>query len=110
MRNWCLQSVDIDITAAISHRDSFLTAIPHTSRYFDVLHGYKRFCCIRYTASPNSAYYCKLYLYTQSNHVCDFITLNYTSMAHCVGIYQGTDAFYRDLTRISVSDIKSEWI
>ena len=24
---------------------------------------------------------------TQTNHVCDFITLNYTSMTRCVGIY-----------------------
>ena len=45
-----------------------------------------------------------------TNHVCDFITLNYTSTTHCVGIYQGAVAFYRDLTRITVSDIKSEWI
>ena len=75
-----------------------------------MLHGYKRFCCIRYTASTNSAYYCILYLYTQTNHVCDFITLNYTTMSHCVGIYWGTVAFYRHLTRITVSDIKPEWI
>ena len=78
--------------------------------YFEILHGYKRFCCIRYTASTNSAYYSILYLYTQTNHFCDFITLNYTSMTHCVGIYYGTVSFYRDLTRITVSDIKSEWI
>ena len=31
-------------------------------------------------------------------------------MTHCVGIYWGTVAFYRDLTRITVSDFKSEWI
>ena len=31
-------------------------------------------------------------------------------MTHCVGIYYGTVAFYRDLTRITVSDNKSEWI
>ena len=78
--------------------------------HFEVLHGYIRFCCIRYTPSPNSAYYSILYLYTQTNHVCDFITLNYNSMTHCVGIYYWTVAFYRDLTRITVSDIKSEWI
>ena len=78
--------------------------------YFEVLHGYKRFCCIRYTASTNSAYYSILYLYTQTMYVCDFITLNYTSMTHCVGIYYGTVAFYRDLARITVSVIKSEWI
>ena len=78
--------------------------------YFEVLQGYKRFCCIRYSASTNSAYYSILYLYTQTNHVCDFITLNYTSMTHCVGIQQGTVTFYRDLTRITVSDIKSDWI
>ena len=54
--------------------------------------------------------YVILYLYTQTNHVCDPITFNYTSMTHCVGIYKGTVAFYRDLTRITVSDIKSEWI
>ena len=78
--------------------------------YFDILHGYKRFCCIPFTASTNSAYYSLLYLYTQTNHVGDFITLNNTSMTRCVGIYQGTVAFHRDLTRITVSDIKSEWI
>ena len=78
--------------------------------YFEILHGYKRFCYIRNTASTNYAYYSILYLYTQTNHVCDFIKLNYTSMTHCVGIYYGTVAFYRDLTRITVSDIKSEWI
>ena len=78
--------------------------------YFKEFHGYKRYCCIRYTASTNSAYNSILYLYTQINHVCDFTTLNYTSMTHCVGIYQGTVAFYHDLTRITVSDIKSVWI
>ena len=78
--------------------------------YFEVIHGYKRFCCIRYTARTNYAYYSILYLYTQTNHVCELITLNYTSMTHCVGIHQGTVAFYGDLTRITVSDIKSEWI
>ena len=78
--------------------------------YFEVLHGYKRFCCFRYTASTNSAYYGILYLYTQTNHVCDIITLNNTSMTHCVGIYQGIVASYRELTRITVSDIKSERI
>ena len=49
-------------------------------------------------------------MYTQTKHVCDFITLNYTSMPHFVGIYQGTVVFYRDLTRITVSDIKYEFI
>ena len=44
-----------------------------------------------------------------NNHVCDFITLNYNAMTLCVGNYWGTFAFYRDLTRITVSDIKSEW-
>ena len=31
-------------------------------------------------------------------------------MTNCVRIYYGTVAFYRDLTRMTVSDIKSEWI
>ena len=34
----------------------------------------------------NSAYNSTLYLYTQANRVCDFITLNYTSKTHSVGI------------------------
>ena len=51
-----------------------------------------------------------IFVYTKTNHVCDFITLSYTSMTHSVGIYKGTVAFYRDLTRITVSDMKSEWI
>ena len=62
------------------------------------------------TTSTNSAYYSTLYLYTQTNYVCDLITLNYNTMTHCLGIYQGTVAFYSDQTRINVSDIKSEWI
>ena len=37
--------------------------------------------------STNSAYYSILYLNTQTNHVCDFIIINYTSMTHCEGIY-----------------------
>ena len=45
-----------------------------------------------------------------TNHVCDFITLKYTPMTHCVEIYQGPVAFYCDLTRITVNDIISEWI
>ena len=78
--------------------------------YFEVLHGYKLFCCIRQHASTNSAYYSILYVHTQTNHVCEFITLNCTLMTHCVGIYYGTVAIYRDLTRITVSDNKSECI
>ena len=78
--------------------------------HYDIFRSITRFCCIRYTASNNSTYYSILYFYTQTNHVCDFITLNYTSMTHCVGIYKGTVAVYRDITRITVSDIKSEWI
>ena len=31
-------------------------------------------------------------------------------MTNRVGIYLGTVAFYRDLTRMTVSDIKPEWI
>ena len=45
-------------------------------------------------------------MYKQTNHVCDFITLNYTSMTHCVGILWRTVAFYSDLTRITVSDTR----
>ena len=78
--------------------------------YFHVLDGYERFCSIRYTASTNSAYYSILPLQTHTNDVSHNITLNYTSMTNAVLIYQGTVAFYRELTRITVSDIKSEWI
>ena len=78
--------------------------------YFEVLHGYILFCCIRLTVGTNYTYYGILPSLTHSNHVGDYIALNYTSMTHCVGIYEGTVAFYRDLTRITVSDIKSEWI
>ena len=56
------------------------------------------------------ALYGVLYLQTRTNHVCDYITLNYTSMTHRVGNYQGAETFYRDLTRITVSDTKSQWI
>ena len=35
---------------------------------------------------------------THTTHVCDYITPNYTSMTHTVGIYNGTVSLYRDLT------------
>ena len=70
----------------IRKNDTGLTGTMHYDIFRSITH-YKRFGCIRYTASTNSAYYSILYLYTQTNHVCDFITLNYTSMTHCVGIY-----------------------
>ena len=36
---------------------------------------------------------------TLSNHVGDYIALNYTFMTHRVGNYQGAVVFYRDLTQ-----------
>ena len=105
-----LNGFDITLPAMVLEKMTQDKQVRCITIYFEVLHGYIRFCSIRYTASTNSAYYSILYLYTQTNQVCDFNTLNYTSMTHCVGIYNGTVAFYRDLTRITVSDIKSEWI
>ena len=104
-----LNGFDVTLPAIILEKMTQDKHVRCTTIYFGVLHGYKRFCCIRYTARTNSAYYSILHLYTQANHVFDFITLNYTSVTHWVGIYQGTAAFYRDLTRIAVSDIKSKW-
>ena len=77
--------------------------------YFEVLEGFNRFCCIRNTASTNSTYYGIITLQMHTNWVSDYITLSYTCMTHRVGIYEGT-VFYRDLTRITVSGNKSEWI
>ena len=105
-----LNGFDITLPAIILEKMTQDYQVRCITIYFEVLHGYKRFCCIRYTARTNSAYYSILYLYTQTNHDCDFITLNYNSMDHCVGIYKGTVAIYRDLTLITVSDIKPEWI
>ena len=105
-----LNGFDITLPAIILENVTQDKQVRCITIYFHVLHIYKRFCCIRYTASTNSAYFSILYMYTQTNLVSDFITLNYTSMTHCVGIYYGTVAFYRDLTRITASDIKSEWI
>ena len=81
-------------------------ALRHNSKYYTDTNGSAAFDTLESPVPHIRVYYiCK-----QTNHVYDFITLNYTSMTHCVGIYQGTVAFYRDLTRITVSDIKSEWI
>ena len=77
--------------------------------YFEILHGYKRFCCIPNTAGTNSTYYGMLPSQTHFNNVGDYIALNYTFMTLRVGIYQGAVVFYRDLTRKTVSDIRSEW-
>ena len=104
-----LNRFDITLPAIILEKMTQDKQVRCITIYFHVLHGFKRFCSIRYTASTNSAYYRILYMYTQTNHVCDFITRNYTSVTNCVGIYKGTVAFYRDLTRITISDIKSEW-
>ena len=82
-------------------------ALRYVSTYYTLTNGSAAFDTLQ-APIPHITVY--IYLYTQTNHVCDFITLNYTSMIHYVGIYQGTVAFYRDLTRITVSDIKSEWI
>ena len=105
-----LNGFDITLPAIILEKMTQDWQVLCTTVYFEVLHGYKRFCCIRYTASTNSAYYRILYLCTQTNHVCVFITLNYTSIFHCVWIYYVSVAFYRDLTRKTVSAIKPEWI
>ena len=81
--------------------------------HYDIFPGIIRLqtvLCIRYAASGNSTYYGILPLQTHSNHVCDCITLNYICMTNRVGIYQGAVVFYCDLTRITVSDIKFEWI
>ena len=82
-----LNGFDITLPAVILEKMTQDKQVRCITIYFEVLHGYKRFPSIRYTASTNSANYSILYLYTQTNHVCDFITLNYTSMTHCVEIY-----------------------
>ena len=47
-------------------------------------------------------------MFKHTNHVCDYITPNYTSMTHRIGIYKGTVALYPDQTRVSVSGSKTE--
>ena len=76
----------------------------HVSRY------YTRFCCIRHSAMMNSTYFRILTLSTDTKHVCGYITPNYNPMTHRVSIYQVTVAIYRNLTSITVTDIKSECI
>ena len=73
---------------------------------FQVKHYYTRFSCIRYTARMNSAYFRISTLSAHTKHVCDHKKPNNNSKTHRVEIYWGTDALYRDLTRITVSDIK----
>ena len=80
-------------------------ALRYISTYYTVTNGSAAFDILQAPIPHITVYY----IFIQTNHVCDFITLNNTSMTHCVGIYQGTVAFYRDLTRITVSDINSEW-
>ena len=50
------------------------------------------------------------------HNICRHILITFVTVLHLitamniwVGIYKGTVAFYRDLTRVTVSDIKSEW-
>ena len=105
-----LNCFDITLPAIILETMKQDCRIQWITIHFHVPHYYTRFCSIRYTARTNSAYYGILTLSTHANHVCDYITSNYTSMKHRIVIYLGTVSIYRDLTRISVSDIKSEYI
>ena len=88
------------------HRANMYDALRYISKYYKVTNGSAAFDTLQAPISHNRVYYtCIHKLIT-----FDFITINYTTMPHCVGIYYGTVAFYRDLTRIIVSDIKSKWI
>ena len=67
----------------IRKNDTGLTGTMH----YDIFRSITRLQTVLLHSNPartNSTYYSVLYLYTQTNHVCDFITLNYTSMNHCV--------------------------
>ena len=81
-------------------------ALRYISTYQAVTNGSAAFDILQAPIPHITVYY----ICIQTNHVCDFIKLNYTTMTHCVLIYQGTVAFSCELTRITVSDIKSEWI
>ena len=59
-------------------------ALRYISKYYTFKNGSAAFDTLQ---APIPHITIILYLYTQTNHVCDFITLNYTSMTHCVGIY-----------------------
>ena len=82
-------------------------ALRYISKYYTVTNGSAAFETLQAPIPHITEYYICIH---KLINVCDFISVNYTSMTHCVGIYQGTVAFYRDLTRITVSDKKSEWI
>ena len=79
----------------------------YISKYYTVTNGSAAVDTLQAPTKHITVYYiCIHKLIT----FCDLITHNYTSMNHCVEIYQGTVAFYRDLTRITVSDNNPEWI
>ena len=82
-------------------------ALRYISTYNTVKNGYAAFDTLQAPFPHITVYYICIH---KPITFFDFITLNYTSMTHCVVIYQGTVAFYRDITRKTVSDIKSEWI
>ena len=82
-------------------------ALRYASKYYTVTNGSAAFDTLQAPIPHITVYYICIH------KLITFVTLLHlitTSMTHCVGIYQGTVAFYRDLTRITVSDIKSEWI
>ena len=81
-----------------------------TKVHFHVSHYYTRICSIRFTARMDSVYFRTSTLSTHTKHVCAYITPNYTTVNHRVGIYYRRVAFYRDLTGITVSDMISQWI
>ena len=82
-------------------------AFRYISMYYTVTNGSAAFDTVQAPLPHITVYYiCIHKLIT----FFDIITLNYTSMTHCVVIHQGIVAFYRDLTRITVSNIKYEWI
>ena len=57
-----LNGFDITFPSIILERMTQDSRVRCITINFDVLHVYKRFCCIQYTVSTNSAYYRILYL------------------------------------------------
>ena len=104
-----LKGFDITLPATILekwHRTIRYDALLYISKYYTVTNCSAAFETQQVRIPHITVYYLRRHIL---NHVGDYIALNYTIMTHRVGIYYGAVVFYRDLTRKTVSDIKSEW-
>ena len=79
-----LNGFDITLPAIILEKMRQDDALRYLSKYYTVTNGSAAFDTLQALIPHTTVYYICIH---KINHVCDFITLNYTSMTQYVGNY-----------------------